>query len=404
MPPETHALLGASSAERWIHCPPSARLTENWPDTASEYAQAGRLAHEIAELKARNSLLEPLNARTYRARLKSYQAAPYYDRVMDSSTDQYLEYLKELALSYPTYPTIALETRVDYSDIVPEGFGTADCIMIGAERLDIVDYKNGSGVLVEAENNPQLMLYAAGALRLFAPVYGDGVKLVHLSIVQPNAGGIRDWSLGVEELRTWLTETAAPAAKLAYAGEGSFQPGDWCRFCKAKARCSARATALLGLEPLMGSRPAGASPSPASSGEPLLSDTEVGDVLTRGRGLAAWVKDLEEYALGAALAGRDIAGWKAVEGRGSRDWIGGTDAVFAQLQTRGIDEALLYERKPVSVAGLEKSLGKKAFGEVAEDLWMKSPGKPTLVPTNDKRPAYNAAIAAFEAVSNSEKP
>lgn len=394
MTPTKHALLGASSADRWIHCPPSARLTEAMPDTASEYAAAGRLAHEIAELKARDCFLGPVSRWEYREQLKEYKSSPHYERGMDSSTDQYLEYLKELALSYPAAPAVALETRVDYSDIVPEGYGTADCIMIGADRMDIVDYKNGAGVLVEAEQNPQLMLYAAGALRLFAPVYGDGIHHIRLSIVQPNAGGIRSWETTVEDLRAWLRGIAAPAAALAYAGKGEFCAGDWCRFCKARAQCSARAEAMLALEPLADRVPAGADHRGAP-GKALLSDTEVGDILTRARGLAAWVKDLEEYALGAALAGRDIAGWKAVEGRSTRDWIGGADTAITQLLARGVDEALLYDRKPVSVAGLEKEIGKAAFSEVAAGLWDKSPGKPTLAPETDRRPAYNAAKAAF---------
>lgn len=396
MPPEGHALLSASSAARWIHCPPSARLTEHMPDTSSEYAEAGRLAHEIAEFKARAYFLEPIGKREYSAGMKRYKNSPYYDNAMDANTEAYLDYLKELTLSYPAPPTVALETRVDYSDTVPGGFGTADCLLVGSGRMDVVDYKNGAGVLVEAEENPQMMLYAAGALRLYAPVFGEGIRTIHLSIVQPNAGGIRDWCVDTGELLAWLKGTAAPAAALAYEGKGEYAAGDWCRFCKARAQCTARAKHMLALEPLVGCAPAepGTEPPP----ENLLTDEEVGDILTRAKGLAAWVAELEAYALRAVLAGREVAGWKAVEGRGSRDWAGGPDAAFEQLKRRGVDEALLYERKPVSVAGLEKAIGKKPFAEAAEGLWTKTAGKPALVPSSDKRPAYNAAQAAFEKI------
>ena len=221
MPPETHALLGASGAARWLSCPPSARLGEQFPDTASEYAAAGTLAHAIAELKARKYFLEPMSTRTYNARLKKLREDPRYDKGMDAATDTYLEHLKALAMSYgPLQPFVALETRVDFGDYVPEGFGTADAILVDGDRLCVVDYKNGAGVLVEAEENPQMMLYALGALKTYGPIYGDTIREVHLSIVQPNAGGIREWDTTVEALRAWGETVVKPAAALAWEGKG----------------------------------------------------------------------------------------------------------------------------------------------------------------------------------------
>lgn len=405
MPPEKHALLGASSADRWLNCPPSARLTENLPDTASPYTAAGTLAHEIAELKARQYFVETLPKRTYNSRLKKLAESEHYDKGMDDATDTYLEHLKARALSYPAPPAVALETLVDFSDIVPEGFGTADCIMVGGTMMDVVDYKNGAGVLVEADNNPQMMLYAWGALNLYRPIFGDAIQTVHMSIVQPNAGGIREAEISVSELVSW-SKVVKQFAQKAWEGSGDYCPGDWCRFCKAKVQCSARAAKMLELEPVAGADPLAeadtyymatreAAIARGQTLPPLLSDAEIGEVLTKARGIASWVADLEEYALKAILAGRTITGFKAVEGRGSRDWAGGTDAAFQALQARGISEAMLYERKPVSVAGLEKSLGKKVFAETADGLWEKKPGKPTLVPASDKREPYNAAAVAF---------
>lgn len=400
MPPEKHALLGASSAHRWLNCPGSARLTENMPDATSPYAEAGRLAHEIAELKARQYFIEELPKRSFNAKLKKLKESEHYERGMDGATDEYLEHLKARAMSYPTAPTVALEVRVDFSDIVPEGFGTADCIMIGSGVIDVVDYKNGSGVLVEAENNPQMMLYAWGALRYFKPIFGDSIETIHMSIVQPNAGGVREWEIGIDALAKWATGIAKCAATIAYAGVQEFRTGDWCRFCKAKATCAERAKAMFDVEPFVGYKPAiEETGHNIAHSVGLLTDEAIGDILTRAKDVAAWLKDLEDYALKATLDGRPIAGWKAVEGRGSREWNGGSDTAFEQLQSRGVSEAMLYERKPVSVAGLEKALGKKAFAEAAEGLWAKTPGKPTLVPESDKRPPYNPAAAAFEAVS-----
>ncbi len=394
--PEQHALLSASSAHRWLNCPASARLAEQFPNQTSPYAEAGRVAHATAELKARKYFLEPMSARTYNAQLKKLRDSPHFDKSMDENTDTYLEVLKETALSFEKAPFVALETRVDFSDSVPEGFGTADCIMIGSGTIVIIDYKNGAGVPVEAENNPQMKLYALGALQVYAPIYGDTIQRAVLKIVQPNAGGTKTWETTVQALKLWAFNTVKPIARIAYDGKGGFSAGDWCGFCPAKAQCSARARQMLELEPMAGARPQ-RSNAPEETGKnapALLSDAEVGDILRRAQTLAAWVEDLKEYALSAALAGREITGFKVVEGRGSREW-NNQDAAFQTLQQRGVAEELLWERKPCSVAGLEKALGKKVFSEAAEGLVVKKPGKPALVPASDKRPSYNAAAIAF---------
>lgn len=363
------------------------------------------MAHAIAELKARKHFLEPMGVRTYNAALKQLRESPHYDRGMDESTDEYMDFLKEAAMSFAQPPFVTLETRVDFSHYVPEGFGTADCVMIGGNRIVIVDYKNGAGVPVDAENNSQMMLYALGALHTFAPIFGNAIKKAFLAIVQPNAGGVKTWETTVDQLHSWAKEVVEPAAKLAFAGEGAFCAGDWCRFCPAKAQCSARAAQMLAVEPLVGARPGAAldrddllaRETQKDNGQqvpPLLTDEEVGDVLIRARELAAWVKDLEDYALSACLAGRKITGFKAVEGRGSRDWAD-PDAAFKMLRERGVAESLLWERKPVTAPALEKALGKKTFKEAAEGLVVKKPGKPTLAPESDRRKPYNAASAAF---------
>lgn len=394
--PEQHALLSASSAHRWLNCPASARLAEQFPNQTSPYAEAGRVAHAIAELKARKYFLEPMSARTYNAQLKKLRDSPHFDKSMDENTDTYLEVLKETALSFEKAPFVALETRVDFSDSVPEGFGTADCIMIGSGTIVIIDYKNGAGVPVEAEDNPQMKLYALGALQVYAPIYGGTIQRAVLKIVQPNAGGTKTWETTVQALKLWAFNTVKPIARIAYDGKGGFSAGGWCGFCPAKAQCSARARQMLEPEPMVGAKPqrSNAQEGPEKNAPALLSDAEVGSILRRALTLSAWVEDLKEYALSAALAGREITGFKVVEGRGSREW-NNQDAAFQALQERGVAEELLWERKPCSVAGLEKTLGKKVFSEAAEGLVVKKPGKPALVPASDKRPPYNAAAIAF---------
>lgn len=385
--PDKHARLSASSAARWLNCPPSALLAEQFPDTGSKYAAAGTLAHSIAELKARKYFLEPMSARSFNAKLKKLKESEHYDPGMDAATDLYLDHLKELALSFENPPFVALEVRVDYSCVAPEGFGTADCVMIGGDTMHIIDYKNGSGVPVEAVDNPQMQLYAIGALHDYWPLFGDSIKNIILHIVQPNAGGVKSWETTREELDDFGLEVRE-RARLAYNGEGEFNPGPWCddHFCPARAVCTARAKKLLETENAAGREPA------------TLSDAEIGDILTRAASLQKWITALQDHAFKTMMEGKRIPGWKLVEGRISREW-GDQDTAFHQMQEAGIPEAILWERKPVTVAALEKALGKADFAKYAAPWVLKKPGKPTMAPDSDKRPAWVPAEAAFTAVA-----
>lgn len=380
-----HARLSASSAARWLNCTPSALLAEQFPDTGSKYSAAGTLAHSIAELKARKYFVEPMGPQKYGAALKKLKADENYDPGMDTATDVYLDHLKSIAMQYDPTPFVALEVKVDYSHVAPEGFGTADCIMIAGDEMHVVDYKNGSGVPVDAEENPQMMLYALGALNVYRPLYGNSIQRIHLHIVQPNAGGVKSWEISRKDLNRWATEFVQARAKLAYNGEGDYNPGPWCddHFCPARATCMARAKKLLGMEDVAGQDPA------------TMSDSQIGDILTRATSLQKWVSALQDYAFNAAMGGRKIDGYKLVEGRATRDWINQDDA-FKRLQEKGVPEAMLWERKPVSVAGLEKALGKKVFSEQAGELVERKPGKPALVPESDKRPEWTPAEGAFD--------
>lgn len=340
-----------------------------------------------------------LSKRSYNSQLKKLQDDPNYAPEMDGYTDLYIETLDQHAMSFASTPFTALETSVPIGSYThenkPDGSpatGTADCIQIGEGVLWVTDYKNGAGVPVSAEDNPQMKIYALGALILYTPIYGNTIRTVKTTIVQPALNNVSDWEISREELEAWGREVLSPLAAKAAAGEGELNPdtdpNGWCRFCPVKNTCRARANNSLSLESFKKSLP------------PLISDTEVGDALTRGAALVSWYNDLKEYALQACLEGKEIPGFKAVAGRTAREWDD-LDQAFADLKLCGINEAVLWERKPVTPPALEKVLGKKSFAEVATGHVIQQPGKPTLVPASDKRPAYNAAEIAF---GNAEQP
>lgn len=397
MPPEQHALLSASAAERWLHCTRAPRLEEALPDTGSAYAREGSVAHALAELKARKKFTEPMTPRAFNYRHEKIAADPDYTGEMEEYTDQYIDALAEEAMRYEMSPVIALEVRVDYSDYAPEGFGTADCVMIGGDCLTVCDFKYGRGVSVSAVENAQMRLYALGALKLYSWLYGKQIQRIRLRIIQPPAGGGDAWELSRDDLEQWGQETVAPRAAAAYAGTGDFNPGPWCRFCRAKAQCRSRSTEYLALEAFGTREPAGAQTTGQPPDNPLLSDAEVGDILHRAEDLAAWVKDLQEYALAACLEGREIPGYKAVEGRSVRSW-NDQDKALEILQANGYPREVLFDTIPKSLSQLEKLVGKKPFATLVGNLVDRPAGKPTLAPTSDKRPSYNRAKAAFESV------
>ena len=380
-----------SGAHRALNCPASVMLERQFSNKSTSYSAAGTLAHGIGEHKLRFHFGTPvvMSKKEYTTELKRLKQDPLYESKMDGDTDMYLDAVKELAMSFPTQPTvIALETKVDASQWAPDCWGTADCILAGSGKLCVVDYKNGV-TPVAVEHNPQLMIYALGAISTFGIILGDSIKQVSLTIVQPNAGGVKTWELSIEELLKWGEEVLRPGAELAMSGKGPAHadpnPDGWCKFCRARHVCRARTEMLLKLTAHTDTDPK------------LLSNDELGDVLRQGATLESWYKGLKEYALTEALAGRKISGFKVVEGRGSRDWKD-ADKAFETLKERGVEDALLWERKPVSVAGLEKVLGKKNFASTAKGLWQKKPGKPALVDEEDPRDPYNAARVVFTEV------
>lgn len=374
MPPIKHALLGASSAARWIACPPSARATEGLPGETSKYAEEGTRAHELCE-------------KALRYKLAKWEAGIPFDLLSDwaqqsmptemfNAVCRYTSFIHELWAGFPCRPGVFIEQEVDVSQWVPGGFGTCDCLLIGDGILHIIDFKYGQGVPVNPEHNPQLMYYALGAYALFDGI--DEVDTVRLSIVQPRMQEEpQTWELPLADLLSWAREVLQPAAELAWKGEGVYHPGGHCRFCKAYPSCRAwqkQYGPLAGFEPY---------PEPAT-----LSDEELGEWLQKLEGLAAYAKDLEEYAQQALLDGRSLPGWKLVQGRSTRKWTD-QDAAFQQMEHDGIDEAMLYTRTPISLTAAEKMIGKKKFSETMSAFITRAPGAPKLAAASDPRPAYN---------------
>jgi len=372
MPPKGHAVLSASSSERWLHCPPSARLCESYEDKGSDYAAEGTDAHELCEYKLRKALGMEAQDPT--------ENLTWFNEEMSDCANGYAAYVLEqveAAKQTCADPVVLIEQRVDFSRWVESGYGTADCIIIADGTLQIIDYKHGLGVLVSAEENPQMQCYALGALDLFDDIYD--IDSVRMTIYQPRRDNVSTYEISKDELYRWADEVLKPTADLAFAGDGNFLCGEWCGFCKAKHDCRARADANMELARYDFKLP------------PLLTDEEVEEIISRVDDLVAWATDIKEYALQQAISGKEWNGWKLVEGRSNRKYTNET-AVAGAVTDAGFDP---YERKVLGVTAMQKLLGKSRFEKLLAEYIEKPQGKPTLVPESDKRPAMNTAKNDF---------
>ena len=378
-----HALLGPSSAARWIACPPSVKLCEQFEDVESEYAKEGSLAHEIAELKVRKLIDPGLTSRKFTAAMKKLKDKELYREEMQGYTDEYVEFIQEQMYSHLVTPHIAVEQRVDFSQYVPDGFGTADCILIANDTLHIIDFKYGKGVPVSVENNAQLLLYALGAYLAYEMIFP--IEHIKMSIVQPRLNNIDTWECSLDYLLEFA-KIAQEKAAMALKGEGDFNCGEHCKFCKAKAVCRERANANLELAKY------------EFKAADQLTLEEIGQILEKAKDLAKWADDLKDYALSESLKGNEVPGWKAVNGRGSRSFKN-TDEAIKVLVDNGIAEELLFERKYLTLAQIEKTVGKKEFNNLVGDLIVMNVGKPTLVEISDKREAITNRIKAEDEFS-----
>ena len=367
-----HAVLSASSSERWLNCPPSARLCETYEDKSSDYAAEGTDAHALAEARLKQALGIPTE--------DPVENLTWYNAEMEDCAQGYAAYVVELletAKQTCSDPVVMIEQRVDFSRWVPGGFGTGDCICIAEGLLNIVDLKYGAGIEVSADHNPQMMLYALGALEIFDGIYD--IDTVRMTIYQPRKSNISIFEMSKDALLTWADTELTEKARLAYEGQGNFSCGEWCRFCKAKAECRERAIYNLRLAQYDFLNSA------------LLQDEEIADILGRIDALTSWASDVKEYALQQAISGKEWTGWKLVEGRSNRKYTSEAD-VAAAVESVGLDP---YERKVLGVTAMQKLLGKTRFEELLSPYIEKPQGKPTLVLESDKRPAMNTAKNDF---------
>lgn len=368
-----HAVLSASGAHRWLNCLPSARLELEFVNNESSAAAEGTAAHALCEHK----LKKALHMRSKRP------VSVYNSDEMEEHSDAYVEFVMEqleLAKQSCTDPLILIEQRLDFSCYVPQGFGTGDCIIIADKKLHIIDFKYGMGVLVDAVDNPQMKLYALGALEIYDSLYD--IEEVSMTIFQPRRENVSTWTIRVEDLKAWAEKELKPKAKKAYNGEGEYLPGEWCTFCRAAVKCRARAEEKLKLAQSEFKLP------------PLLTDSEIEEILSKLSNLTKWANEIIAYATDAAVNhGKEWHGFKIVEGRSVRKYKD-EDAVAKVAKANGYKD--IFRQSLITLTEMERLMGKSKFEKILGDLIYKPPGKPTLVPLSDKRPAMNVSNAKNE--------
>lgn len=364
MPPEVHSVLGASAADRWMNCTPSAQLTASMEDEATSFAAEGTAAHELCEWKVRKAL---------KMRAGRRPSSDYWTDEMEEFTDDYRDFIMDLvgqAKQHCKDPVTLIEQRLDFSCYVPEGFGTGDFLLVADKQLNVVDFKYGRGVAVYADHNPQMMLYALGALNLFDCLYD--IDQVTMTIFQPRLSSISTWTISAAELYQWAEEVLKPKAELAAKGEGEFVSGSWCRFCKARNTCRARAESFLALAKMEFQPPA------------LLSDEEVAEVMEKADELSKWASDVMAYAQAEAIEnGKHWNGYKLVEGRSVRKF---SDEAKVEAAAKEAGYTDIYNKSLITLTAFEKLMGKDKFTEILGSYVTKPAGKLTLVPVSDKRP------------------
>lgn len=362
--PDKHARLSPSSSERWLNCPPSVMLGADIPEETSEYAAEGTAAHSLCEYKVQKMLGH--DAQDPRSSLL------YHDEEMEECSDDYAAFISEAIEDVRKNghePSVFTEIRLDMSRFAPDCFGTSDTIIISDNFLSVIDFKYGKGVEVSAAHNPQMMLYALGALDMFGHIYD--IRDISMTIFQPRLSNISTWNTTADELLLWTEDYLKPRAELAFHGDGEQSAGDWCRFCKVRAICRKRAEENLRLAAYDFREPR------------LLDNDEIADILSKADELASWVSDVKGYALSALIGGGQIAGWKLVEGRSVRKYTD-EEKVADVVRDAGFEP---YDHTVKGITAMTAMLGKKRFNELLGALITKPAGKPTIAPESDRRPA-----------------
>ncbi|MDU4939059.1 MAG: DUF2800 domain-containing protein [Clostridium sp.] len=378
-----HAILSASGASRWMACTPSAVLEQQFENKSSVFAEEGTLAHELGELTLKLNLGE-ITKRTFNSKFKKIQENKLYSADMPDYVQTYVDTcLERVSEAKATTPDalFKIEQRLDFSEWVPDGFGTGDFVIIADGTMEVCDLKYGKGVPVSANNNKQMMLYALGAIAEFNFLYD--IQKVRMTIIQPRLDNISTFEVTTEDLLKWAEDYVRPRAELAIKGKGEFCAGDHCKFCRAKAVCRARAEKNMELAKYDFEEPA------------LLDNNDVAYILSKIDELVNWAGDVKDFALEQALNGEEYDGFKVVEGRSNRKYAD-TEAIVEILRDNNFNDPDIFKPSElITLTNMEKLVGKKKLTELIGDYIVKPPGKPTLVPITDKREPYNPAKADF---------
>ena len=380
--PELHAKLSSSASKRWLGCPGSVKLSEHYPNGSSIYADEGTIAHGVAEgmISKDDKLVQKYEVEA----AKFYGEHPELNGTfleMKMILQPYVDYVFEeyaAQVHEDGAAQLMTEERVDLTEYIPGGFGTSDVVILRQGRLHIIDLKYGKGVSVSAEDNPQLKLYALGTLARFDMLYD--IEDVVMTIYQPRLDNVSTDTIKAKDLYAWGEEVIKPGAQLALSEDAPVHAGDWCQFCPARYDCKERARDAMELQKYLG--------------QMVLSPEEIAEILGKIDRLTKFAEDIKDSALTKALDGEEIPGWKVVEGRSIRKYVGSEEEIVRQCEGAGYDPALLYERKLLTITNMEKLMGKKQFAEVLGAYVEKPEGKPTLAPESDKRPAITNNSAA----------
>ncbi len=376
-----HALLSPSASHRWLHCTAAPRLEEGIEDKGSDYAAEGTLAHAYCAMKLKQFLGLPTDGEKKEiAELND----KYHTGEMDEYTDTYATIVLEkynAARAATPDAQLRIETRLDFTDYIPEAFGTADAIIIADGVMEVIDFKYGKGVKVSAEANPQMMIYALGAYARFSFDYR--IDSLRATIVQPRIDNLSEFEITIQELTEWADKTLKPAAEKAYKGDGPQVPGEWCQFCKVKSCCRALANQCTQL-------------AEDYAYKILTAEELAKDVLPRLATVKTWLSGIEDYALQQALNGVKLPGWKIVEGRSVRKIVD-ADATIKALNQAGYKTTeILKPQELRTITDLEKLVGKKKFAALCGEWIDKPKGKPTLAPESDKRKAIDPVAEDFK--------
>jgi len=375
--PQAHALLSASGSAKWLSCTPSARFEQTFNDERSAFADEGVFAHAVFERDLNAYLGRPLAELP--TNLTHLDCALLRESVA-LAVGQGIEIIEEARALDPS-AVVLLENRVDFSRWVPQGFGTADLIVIAHDTITVADLKFGKGVVVQARENSQLRLYALGALAQFEALFAlDRVRTV---ILQPRANNYASEDLSVSDLLAWASEVVVPAAARAYEGSGDFVPGEHCSkgFCRGRFSCSARAdSAMTAVRSVF---------KPVTADR--LSPMQIAQVLERATEIERFISDVKTYALSQAKKGVSFVGYKLVATLGPRRFTD-TEAVGAALADTDLSESQLYQRSLISLTALESLLGKRQFVNLLGHLIERPEGSPLLVPAADPRPPCTLSL------------